>query len=176
MMRTTFIALAVLFVGLQYRLWWGDGGRLELRQLREQAQDYDRENTVLRQRNAELARQVMDLKRGQTVLEQRAREELGLTREDEVYYQFVEPEESAGALQEEQREELPAAPKDEASEVPAQLEPGQAGAGLSGRVSVGSGAERGVKKSAADGSSSGTGSEKTTEKTTDKYKDEEGAR
>ena len=45
----------------------------------------------------------MDLKTGQTVLEQRAREELGFTREDELYYQFVEPQQprseySAGAL------------------------------------------------------------------------------
>jgi cell division protein FtsB len=79
--------------GLQYRLWWGEGGRLELHRLQQQAEDYRRENALLRERNAELARQVMDLKSGQTVLEQRAREELGLTREDEVYYQFVDPEE-----------------------------------------------------------------------------------
>jgi cell division protein FtsB len=65
---------------------------LDLFQLRQQAQDSQRENAILRERNEELSRQVMDLKAGNTVLEQRAREELGLTRDDEVYYQFVDPD------------------------------------------------------------------------------------
>lgn len=91
-MRWILLILIVLLAGLQYRLWWGDGGRLELLQLRQQAQDSKRENAILRERNEELARQVMDLKSGNTVLEQRAREELGLTRGDEVYFQFVDPD------------------------------------------------------------------------------------
>jgi cell division protein FtsB len=94
-LRWVLLALLLLLAGLQYHLWWGEGGRLELRRLQQQAQDYQRENSILRERNATLARQVMDLKAGQTVLEQRAREELGLTREDEVYYQFVDPEDVA---------------------------------------------------------------------------------
>jgi cell division protein FtsB len=94
-LRWVLLVLLLLLAGLQYHLWWGEGGRLELRRLQQQAQDYQRENSILRERNATLARQVMDLKAGQTVLEQRAREELGLTREDEVYYQFVDPEDVA---------------------------------------------------------------------------------
>lgn len=94
-MRWTLTVLLVLLLGLQYRLWWGEGGRLELQRLEQQTADYERENAILRERNAELARLVMDLKGGNTVLEQRAREELGLTREDEVYYQFVAPEDLA---------------------------------------------------------------------------------
>jgi cell division protein FtsB len=91
-LRGTLLVLLLLLAGLQYRLWWGDGGRLELRRLERQAETYRRENEVLRARNAELARQVMDLKAGTTVLEQRAREELGLTAKDEVFFQFVDPE------------------------------------------------------------------------------------
>jgi cell division protein FtsB len=94
--RWLLVILLVLLAGLQYRLWWGEGGRLELRRLQQQAEDYARENALLRDRNAELARQVMDLKTGQTVLEQRAREELGLTGEDELYYQFVDPQQVRG--------------------------------------------------------------------------------
>ncbi len=90
-MRWLLVILIVLLVGLQYRLWWGEGGRLELQRLQQQAEDYERENRVLRERNAALAQQVLDLKAGQAVLEQRAREELGLTRDDELFYQFVEP-------------------------------------------------------------------------------------
>lgn len=88
--RSLLLVLAVLAVGLQYRLWWGDGGRLELRRLELQADGYRRENARLRERNEELAREVQDLKAGTTVLEQRAREELGLTGRDEVFFQFVE--------------------------------------------------------------------------------------
>lgn len=90
-MRWILLISLLLVVGLQYRLWWGEGGRLELQRLQQQAQDAQRENAILRERNADMARQVMDLKSGQTVLEQRAREELGLARDDEVYYQFVDP-------------------------------------------------------------------------------------
>ena len=94
-MRWLLVLLLFVFAGLQYRLWFADGGRLELRRLQQQAQDYERENARLRARNDQLTKQVLDLKSGQVVLEQRAREELGLTAEDEVYYQFVSPEEAA---------------------------------------------------------------------------------
>jgi cell division protein FtsB len=94
-LRVLLVLLLALLAGLQYRLWWGEGGRLELQQLRQQAADYARENDRLRERNAELARQVLDLKGGRTVLEQRAREELGLTADNEVLYRFVSPEEAA---------------------------------------------------------------------------------
>ena len=91
-MRWILIALVAVLAILQYQLWLGPGGRLELQRLRQQAADYERENALLLARNAELAKQVLDLKSGDTVLEQRAREELGLTGESEVFYQFVEPE------------------------------------------------------------------------------------
>lgn len=93
MVRWLALVLLLLLTGLQYRLWWGEGGLLERHRLRRQAAEDRRANAALLERNARLTREVMDLKTGQTMLEQRAREELGLTREDEVYYQFVEPRE-----------------------------------------------------------------------------------
>jgi cell division protein FtsB len=88
--RALLLALVALAALLQYRLWWGEGGRLELRRLEQQAADLSRENDRLRVRNEALAREVLDLKAGTTVLEQRAREELGLTAKDEVFFHFVE--------------------------------------------------------------------------------------
>lgn len=99
-MRWLLLVLVALLIGLQYRLWWGEGGRLELHQLQKQAEDYRVENVRLRERNEQLARQVRDLKSGETVLELRAREELRLTREDEVLYQFAEPDAADTARQE----------------------------------------------------------------------------
>lgn len=91
-MRWLLLVLLLLFAGLQYRLWFAEGGRLELARLERQAEDFRRENARLRERNAQLTQQVLDLKSGQVVLEQRAREELGLTGEDEIFYQIVDPE------------------------------------------------------------------------------------
>jgi cell division protein FtsB len=82
--------LLLLFLGLQYRLWWGVGGRVELDELQQRVSDQARENARLGERNAALAQQVMDLKTGDTVLELRAREQLGLTRGDELFYQIVD--------------------------------------------------------------------------------------
>lgn len=93
-MRWLLLALLLLVLGLQYRLWWGEGGRLELQRLEQQATDYERENLRLRERNEELTLQVLNLKSGQIVLEQRAREELGLTADNEVFYRFVSPEDA----------------------------------------------------------------------------------
>jgi len=98
--RALLLVLVALAALLQYRLWWGEGGRLELHRLEQQAADLSRENARLRARNEVLAREVLDLKAGTTVLEQRAREELGLTAEDEVYFHFAEDPPPAPAKRE----------------------------------------------------------------------------
>lgn len=48
------------------------------------------ENEQLRTRNRALAADVEDLKTGREAIEERAREELGMVRDDEVFYQVVE--------------------------------------------------------------------------------------
>ncbi|MEO0436217.1 MAG: cell division protein FtsB [Pseudomonadota bacterium] len=96
-MRWVIVVLLLVIGYLQYRLWWGEGGRLELLRLEQRVVDYERANDQLRQRNEELARQIMDLKEGSTVLEQRAREELGLTGENEVFYHIIQSKEPKSA-------------------------------------------------------------------------------
>lgn len=83
-------ALLLLVVFLQYRLWLAEGGIAEAVRLKEQIRTEEGINADLRARNNELARQVWDLQNGQLVIEQRAREDLGLVREGEVYYQFAD--------------------------------------------------------------------------------------
>jgi cell division protein FtsB len=48
------------------------------------------ENTQLIERNESLAREVVALQAGTEAVEKNARENLGLIKEGEVYYQFVE--------------------------------------------------------------------------------------
>src|SRR5690349_20729953 len=52
------VALLLLLLGLQARLWWGEGGLREARQLRAQVAEQKAENARLQQRNDALAGEV----------------------------------------------------------------------------------------------------------------------
>ncbi len=92
-MRWLLIALLVLLGALQYRLWLGEGSLAERHRLQRQVQEQTRINEELRARNAVLEREVLELQTGNKGLEQRAREQLGLVKEGEVFYQVVEEQE-----------------------------------------------------------------------------------
>jgi cell division protein FtsB len=85
-----FVALLVILTALQYRLWFAEGSLAEQRRLELQVQEQSRINSQLLERNAVLEREVLELQSGNKGVEQRAREQLGLVREDETFYQFVE--------------------------------------------------------------------------------------
>ncbi|MEM1153997.1 MAG: cell division protein FtsB [Pseudomonadota bacterium] len=89
-MRWLLVGLVCLLVVLQYRLWLADGSLAELHRLERQIEEQSRINNQLEERNSLLEREVLDLKQGNQGLEQRAREQLGLIREDETFYQLVE--------------------------------------------------------------------------------------
>jgi cell division protein FtsB len=80
-----FVALIVL---IQYPLWLGKGGWLKAGQLDAELERQRINNTKLEARNAGLAAEVRDLKQGTEAIEERARYELGMTRPDEVFFQY----------------------------------------------------------------------------------------
>jgi|TARA_E500000075_G_C6988813_1_gene321557 cell division protein FtsB len=88
--RPLLLVLLGLFVLLQYRLWFGDGGIRERQTLEAQVQEGETSNQVLRERNDALAQQVLELQEGSEMLEAVAREELGLVREGEEFILFVD--------------------------------------------------------------------------------------
>ncbi|MBD3618155.1 MAG: cell division protein FtsB [Chromatiales bacterium] len=90
-MRWLLIILAVLLVLLQYRLWVGDGSLAEVWRLHQAVEELRAENAELRDRNEALEAEVKDLKTGTEAIEERARSELGMIRDGEVFYQVVEP-------------------------------------------------------------------------------------
>jgi cell division protein FtsB len=90
MMRWLIGALLGLFVLLQYRLWFAEGGLAEANRLSAELVAAETENVTLTERNESLAREVMALQAGTEAVEKNARENLGLIKEGEVYYQFVE--------------------------------------------------------------------------------------
>jgi len=89
-MRWLIGGLVGLLVLLQYRLWFAEGGLAEANRLQAQLEEAEAENSELTARNAALTQEVIALQGGTEAVEKSARENLGLIKEGEVYYQFVE--------------------------------------------------------------------------------------
>lgn len=92
MRRWLILILVALLIGTQYKLWVGRGSLAEVRELQRAVAAQREENERLAERNAALEAEVADLKQGLEAVEERARSELGMIKEDEVFHQIVEPE------------------------------------------------------------------------------------
>lgn len=92
-------ALLVVLLILQYRLWFADGGLIEVYRLDRTVAEQENRIETLRERNRALEAEVQDLKTGLDAIEARARSELGMVGEDETFYQIVEPAGSSEADQ-----------------------------------------------------------------------------
>ncbi|MCC5812362.1 MAG: cell division protein FtsB [Ectothiorhodospiraceae bacterium] len=90
-MRLLITLLAGLLLILQFQLWSQDGGLAQVWQLRQAVDEQQARNAELRERNEALDADVRDLKDGLEALEERARSELGMIREGEVFYQVADP-------------------------------------------------------------------------------------
>jgi cell division protein FtsB len=84
--------LLVLLIWLQYKIWLQDGGIPEVVQLQQEIEEMKTEVQQLQERNLSLDAEVKDLKKGLDAIEERARSEMGMIKEGEVYYQVIEPE------------------------------------------------------------------------------------
>src|SRR5438477_5678667 len=89
-MRVLGVIFALLILALQYPLWFGKGGWLQVRELSNQVQAQKARNAQLKARNDALDAEVRDLKQGYEAIEERARSELGMIKQDEVFVQPVE--------------------------------------------------------------------------------------
>jgi cell division protein FtsB len=89
-MRLLTLILIALIVAIQTPLWFGKGGWLRVWELDGQLQAQRGDNEKLRTRNAALDAEVRDLKQGYDAIEERARSELGMIKQDEVFFQVVE--------------------------------------------------------------------------------------
>lgn len=92
MYRALLVLLIVLLAGLQYRLWFGNPSVPQNWQLQQVIKQQAEQNEQLSERNKQLEAEVKDLKKGLSALEERARNELGMIRKGETFFQLVEPE------------------------------------------------------------------------------------
>lgn len=88
-MRLISLALAVMLLLIQMPLWLGKGGWLRVAEMEEQVDAAQNRNLELKARNAKLDSEVHDLKNGTGAVEERARFELGMVKQDEIFVQIV---------------------------------------------------------------------------------------
>ena len=102
-MRFLALALVLLIALIQNPLWFGKGGWLRVRDLDAQVEAQRAVNLKLAARNGMLNAEVLDLKQGYDAIEERARSELGMVRQDEVFFQVLKPSRAAAAYSPEKR-------------------------------------------------------------------------
>jgi cell division protein FtsB len=82
------LVLLLIIALLQYPLWLGKGGWIRVWEYERQVQAQREVNQKLEQRNAALDAEVRDLKSGYEAIEERARYELGMIKDGEVFVQI----------------------------------------------------------------------------------------
>lgn len=91
-MKWLALALLLVLVGLQYRLWVGDGSLAHVVRLNQKIHKQQQENERLQERNRILAAEVRALKNGSEAIEERARTDMGMVKKGETFYMVIEKE------------------------------------------------------------------------------------
>lgn len=89
-MKWLALTLAGLVLVVQYPLWLGKGGWLRVWEVDQQISAQREINVRLKTRNVGLDAEVRDLKQGVEAIEERARSELGMIRQDEIFFQLLD--------------------------------------------------------------------------------------
>lgn len=89
-MKLLGLALAALILLIQYPLWLGKGSWLRVWEVDRQIRSQREVNRQLQARNAALDAEVQDLKAGLDAVEERARSELGMIKQNEIFFQILE--------------------------------------------------------------------------------------
>lgn len=93
MKKWIFLGLFMLLV-MQFMLWTGEGSMIDFFGLQRSINHQISENQTLIERNAALTGDVIDLKEGSEAIEERARNEMGMIKQGETFYQVVKDDRS----------------------------------------------------------------------------------
>ena len=84
------IILMVLLAWLQFRLWVGEGSLAHQFELDTQIDEQRDENQRLKRRNEKVAQEVESLKTNLESIEEKARTDLGMIKEGEIFYLVID--------------------------------------------------------------------------------------
>ena len=96
-MKLLTLVLATLIALIQYPLWLGKGSWLRVWEVDQEIRAQRAISHKLQSRNAALDAEVRDLKQGLEAIEERARSELGMIKQDEVFFQLLDSTAGASA-------------------------------------------------------------------------------
>ena len=97
-MKALTLIFVILIALLQYPLWLGKGSWLRVWELNRKVSEQQEKNTALKARNDMLNAEVSGLKSGKAAIEELARSELGMIKQDEVFFQVVDAPPPAAAV------------------------------------------------------------------------------
>ncbi|PXF63101.1 cell division protein FtsB [Kangiella spongicola] len=89
-MKWVALVLVVILGSLQYRIWFGESSFREISEQREKADNIRKENKELEIRNQKIIAEIKDLRDGKDAIEERARYQLGMIKEDEVFVRILD--------------------------------------------------------------------------------------
>lgn len=104
-MKVIASILFLLLIMLQMSLWFGDYGLLRLWGLQNTLENQKVENEQLTARNETLHAEVIELKEGKEALEERARSQLGMIKEGEIFYRLIPKQADKGSASHEVNEQ-----------------------------------------------------------------------
>jgi cell division protein FtsB len=85
MTKSLLAALAILFLLLQYKLWFDSDGIRNIWHLHQHIHEQTLINKELKRDNLVLRADVLSLKNGEDAIEERARYDLGMVKRNEVF-------------------------------------------------------------------------------------------
>ncbi len=88
MSKLTFIFFLLILL-IQYPLWFAEGGFKSILEKNNQIKEQQKINADLKKQNGALIAEVNDLKKGTKAIEERARDELGMIKKDEIFFQII---------------------------------------------------------------------------------------
>jgi cell division protein FtsB len=92
--KSLSLALVALIALVQYPLWLGKGSWFRVWEVDGQIRAQREKNATLQTRNNIMDAEVRDLKQGFDAIEERARSEMGMIKQDEIFFQLLAPGQS----------------------------------------------------------------------------------
>ncbi|MBL6686020.1 MAG: cell division protein FtsB [Methylophilaceae bacterium] len=91
-MKFLTVLFVILIILIQYPLWFSRGGWLNVFDLNNKYQNQKEINQELEKQNDALRAEVNDLKKGTDAIEERARDELEMIKEGEIFFEIINTE------------------------------------------------------------------------------------